>query len=679
VELIITEKQIAAKRIAQILSDGKMKQRKAGEVAAYEFDGKAVIGLSGHIIGIDFPKEYARWNYDFHKLIGANTVKVPVQEKYTTALKNIAKEASRVVIATDYDREGELIGVEALDIVRSVNPNVAIFRVRYSAITPEEIKKAFASPVDVDYNLASSCEARQEIDLIWGAALTRFVSLASGRLGGDFLSVGRVQSPTLALLVEKEKEIESFVTKKYWEVQAVFPDFVAKHDKGRFWDEAEAKGIVSRLGKEAVVTDMKKEERGDHPPSPFNTTEFLRAATAIGFSAANAMRIAEWLYMNGYISYPRTDNTVFPELDFRSLIGMFLQTEFSPYASELLKKDRLVPVKGKKLATDHPPIYPAAVGVDPKGSMTNEQYKVYELIVRRFFANFADPSIWERKKVELKIDGEPFSASGIRIVKEGWRWFYPYNRIETKLLPELSAGQKLKAVKVEAVGKETKPPPRYTQGVLIKKMEDLGLGTKSTRHETLSKLYERSYVQGKQIRPTKKAYAVIDSLASYAASITKPDMTRLLEEDMDRIAAGKKTEKEVVDESRTMLDSIFKDLMKDKAAISQVLKDKMREDEQVGACPKCNADLLIKRSRRGLRFIGCSAYPKCDFSLPLPRDGRVTVLSQKCEKHGLPFLQINKSGRKPWTLGCPYCNFIEWKENSKKEKSVQTTEAPVST
>jgi DNA topoisomerase-1 len=345
--LIIAEKHDAAKRIAQILAGSKPKSTRVDGAETFSFDDRVVIGLSGHIVGVDYPPGYNNWQkVDCKDLIHAEIVTTPIQEKIISALKKLGKEADRITIATDYDREGELIGVEALKIAAEKNPGIKIDRVRYSAITKEEIQSAFQNSGKVDYDLAASGEARQIIDLIWGAVLTRFISKTSGRLGKEFLSVGRVQSPTLALIVDREKEIEAFKPEPYWEIYAdLEKELRVHHAKGKIWDKAEVDRIVENLGPEATVKSIEKKPRFDKPPTPFDTTSFISAASAIGFSAANAMRIAEWLYTNGFISYPRTDNTVYPpSIDLKSLVSMFTKGVFAKDAQRLLK-GKMVPTR----------------------------------------------------------------------------------------------------------------------------------------------------------------------------------------------------------------------------------------------------------------------------------------------------------------------------------------------
>ncbi len=683
--LIIAEKHIAAKRIAAILAPGKTKQVRVSGVDTYEYESeegtKIFIGLSGHIVKLDFPKAYNNWQkVEAKELIGADVITTSTQVKIVAALKKLGKTATKVTIATDYDREGELIGVEALDIIREVNPDVVFERVHYSAITPKAIDDAFSNPVNVDFNLADAGHSRQVIDLVWGASMTRYISLAAGRLGKMFLSVGRVQSPTLSLIVEREKERDAFIPKPYWELSAMLESksgvqFKAEHRTKRFWEKAEvdaAMGNVS-VGDDALVTELTTSEKIDKPPTPFNTTEFIGAASSIGFTAANAMRIAETLYTNGFISYPRTDNTVYPEsLDLRAQIEIFKTGAFKQYALKLLEKEELVPTKGKKETTDHPPIFPASLA--KKSEMNEQEWKLYELVVRRFFATFADPAKWETIRSKFDINGEDFKANGARLVVPGWRWYYHYNAPEDRLLPELTEGDKLKVDKVEVEAKETQPPGRYGQGRLIKIMEDLGLGTKATRHEIISKLYSRAYVHGNPLQPTKTAVAVVDTLETFAPTMSKPDMTSKLEADMDRIAEGEIPEDEVLNESREMLGLIFKELEINKEDISESLRAGLREDKIIGVCSNCKSNLMVMRSKRGSRFIGCDGYPDCNFALPLPRSGQVVVTDKLCEDHGMYHIRIINSGKRPWNLGCPHCNFLEWQKSQAEEKEKQGTD-----
>ncbi len=657
--LIITEKQNAAERIAKILFRD-VRTLKRGKVSYYHSPSTNafVLGLKGHIIELDFPKKFRSWTKTkLLDLINAELVKEEKEKEIISLLKELAKNAERVTIATDYDREGELIGVEALEII--CRNGLKVDRARFSAITKDEILKAFQNPSKVDFNLASSAMARQKIDLIWGAVLTRFISLSSGRLGRDFLSVGRVQTPTLRLIVEREREIENFRPEKFYEILLEFDGFSARHPK-RYTDPEKAREIFSKVGEYATVENYSSTRKSEAKPVPFNTTEFLRAASAF-MPPHMAMSIAENLYINGYISYPRTDNTAYPpSLNLREIVRAFLDSEFSREAKIVLDQNEISPSRGKKETTDHPPIYPTAVA--SRKELTANEWKIYELIVRRFLATLAENAVWEIRNAELESNGVKFLGGGRRLVSPGWREIYIYSRAGEVNLPVLRVGERLKIRNKRIEEKETKPPPRFSPATLIKLMERLNLGTKSTRHEIIKKLISRGYIDGNPYRPTNIAFSVIDVLKEKAETITLPDMTARLEEEMDRIAEGRKSEEEVVMESRRMLYEILKNI--GDGEVTTKLKEGINRDKVVGKCPKCGKEILIRKSKTGKRFIGCSGYPECNFSLPLPQKGSIYVTTKYCKDHEVRILKIK--GKKPWSF-CPICNYNEFLKSQGKD------------
>ncbi|MEM0203097.1 MAG: DNA topoisomerase I [Archaeoglobaceae archaeon] len=646
--LIITEKQSAASRIASLLFKDA-KALKDGKIVYYysKSNDAYVLGLKGHVVELDFPKKFRSWTKTkLVDLINSELVTVEKEKAIISLLRELAKKSQRVTIATDYDREGELIGLEAVEIIRAVKEDVKVDRARFSAITKEEIAKAFAKPEKLDLNLAKSALARQKIDLIWGAVLTRFISLSSRRLGKDFLSVGRVQTPTLRLIVEREKEIENFKPEKYYEISLDL-GFIAKHPK-RFKDLSSAKEAISKIGEFALVKNFEVKKRVEPKPTPFNTTEFLREASAF-MPPHVAMSVAENLYINGYISYPRTDNTVYPEsLDLLRIVEAFKDSEFSKEAKKVLEQETIVPSKGKRRTTDHPPIHPTSVA--KRGELTKEEWIIYELIVRRFLATLAKDAIWEMRRAELE-SGIEFIAIGKKLVEPGWREIYVYSKAEEVALPMLSVGEKLRIIDKRLEEKETRPPPRFSSASLIKLMEKLNLGTKSTRHEILKKLVSRGYVAGNPYRPTQIAFSVIDVLREKAETITLPEMTAKLEKEMDEIAEGKKSEEEVVLESRKLLEEIMSEIKIEE--ISEKLREGVKKDKVIGKCPQCGKELVLRRSKAKKRFIGCSGYPECNFSLPLPQKGSLTVTAKECEKHRTKILRVRD--KKTWSF-CPICN-----------------------
>ncbi|AOW80590.1 DNA topoisomerase I [Halodesulfurarchaeum formicicum] len=667
-ELIITEKNNAARRIADILSDGSARTERVGGVDVYAWGTHRVIGLAGHVVGVDFPPEYEDWR----DVEPAELVHAPIETRVTkpdivTSLKRLARKADRVVIATDYDREGELIGKEAYELVREVEESVPVDRVRFSSITENEVKTAFANPDELDFELAAAGEARQRIDLLWGAALTRFLSLSAGQRGQDFISVGRVQTPTLKLVVDKEREIQAFDPETYWELFADLAGgettFQAQYfydDDGseaeRIWDEThatEAEADLKSAGT-ATVESVRRRQRTDDPPAPFDTTQFIKAAGSLGFNAGQAMSIAEDLYTAGYITYPRTDNTVYPDdLEPAELLAVFEGTPFDEAASSLLAGEDLEPTRGESETTDHPPIHPTP-DVPDQGDLSEDEWTVYELVTRRFFATLAEPAVWEHLRVVAVAEGRTLKANGKRLVEPGYHAVYPYVDTSENYVPDLAEGQTLSIDAVDLEEKETQPPRRYGQSRLIETMEKLGIGTKSTRHNTIEKLYDRGYLEDDPPRPTQLAMAVVEAAEEYADLVVSEEMTQELEAEMTAIVEGEKELEDVTADSRDALDRIFDLLGASRAEIGEHLRSSLKADRTLGPCPECGRDLLIRENRYGSYFVGCDGYPDCEFTAPLPNRGEPQVMDETCDRHDLHHVKM-LDGRNTFVHGCPLC------------------------
>jgi DNA topoisomerase-1 len=702
VQLVITEKNDAAKKIAELLGEGAPKKDKVYETPVYRFkrggEEWVSIGLRGHILEIDFVKEL-----DFSKKLGwygvdsngvilsatlpdtlakppfkkrkpfsengvdlkgwkvpalpylvyAPLEKLPKERGIIRSIKNLATKAEAVCIATDFDREGELIGSDALAMVHEAAPGLPATRARYSAFTKEEITHAFANLVEVDNNLAQAGESRQWIDLIWGAVLTRYLTMARFAGIGNTRPAGRVQTPTLALVVAKEEERNAFVPEDYWVLKgtcnAPTDPFEATHATARFKEEAEANAAYAKVktATTATVQAIERKKRTVPAPTPFNTTSLQAAAAAEGLSPARTMRIAESLYMDGYISYPRVDNTVYPDsLDLRETVKMLAKVPaYGPYAAVLLGKEKLTATRGKTLTTDHPPIYPTGVG-DPD-KLKPEEWKLYNLVARRFMATLSGAATVEGTKVSLDVAGEPFVARGDVLVNPGFRAIYPYGLKKDEQLPALSEGQTVSFTEPTLAKKQTEPPARYSQGRLIQEMEKLGLGTKSTRHSIIERLMEVRYIQNDPVEPTALGMAVIEALGKFAPHITTPQMTAELEDEMTSIAAGNNTRDGVVAHSRKLLDEIIEELIPRTEAVGEALASAVNADAYIGKCPKCGRDLLLKHSMRTRSsFVGCTGYPDCDVTYGVPQ-GKIEAVEEACATCGKPQIKLTQFRSKP--------------------------------
>ncbi|MDY0087034.1 MAG: DNA topoisomerase I [Coriobacteriia bacterium] len=674
--LVISEKNIAARRIAEILAVGKPTADKVYSTPVYRFrrDGEewVSIGLKGHIMKVDFPEEVddvdlKKWKIEsLPTLVKAPILKEGAEKGIIRALENLSKKADHVVIATDFDREGELIGADARDVVRRVNADVPVGRVRFSAITKDEIERAFAEEGALSEELADAGETRQDIDLVWGAVLTRYLTLASNaaskRAWGDILSAGRVQTPTLKLIVDRERERDAFVPEDYWTVRSTFEStqgeeavtFTASHAKERFAGVAEAERVMAAVEGASTgnVAEVTRSRRTVKPPAPFNTTALQAAAAAEGLSPSRTMRIAESLYMSGLISYPRVDNTVYPpSLELHTLLRELEKVPtYHAYASALLKKGKLTATRGAKETTDHPPIHPTGAA-DPE-RLKPEEYKLYNLVARRFMATLSDPALIESTKLGIDVGGERFVARGDVVVSAGFRAVYPYGMKKEEHLPVLAEGEEVGFLGAEMEAKQTQPPARYSQGKLIQEMEKRGLGTKATRHDIIQTLYDRKYTSGDPIQPTRKGISVENALVTHAERITTPEMTAELEREMDEIAKARTQKDAVVGHSRRLLAEVMKALLNHVPEVGELLKAAADEDAKVGTCPESGHDLLIKYSPRTRSyFVGCQGYPDCTVTYPLPKNARYAAVDDMCPECGSHQVKISQFKR-PARLMC---------------------------
>ncbi len=650
--LVICEKNSAASRIAYLLSNGDMDRNYYFKIPHYEFkrdgDKYVVTGLRGHIVEYDYPEGYNDWGkVDEEDLIQVEPVKEVTASRIVSLLGKKVQDADRIIVATDFDREGELIGLEAVRILQEKKPDIDVKRARFSSLSKPEIEQAFSSLEEVDVNLAESAESRQVIDLAWGAVLTRFLSKTSGHLGKNFISAGRVQSPTLALIVDRDEEIENFEPEPYWLIDALLEkdiEFKARHEEGRIWETEKAESIYEKLedSDSASITSFEEEEKKVWPLPPFNTTQFISDATKLDMTPAQAMKTAEDLYTAGWISYPRTENTVYPRtLNLKGHLEKLKSSELSEEVEEILQQKKIRASRGRKQTTDHPPIYPIKAAT--KGKLKGREWKIYELILRRFLVTVAPAGKAITRDVELDIDGEGFECSGYEVIEEGWMKYYPYFKPRENIVPPLEVGETVDVKDILLSEEETKPPRRYSQGYLIREMEKLGLGTKSTRHQIIQKLYDRGFVTGKVPRATQSGKSVIKTLEAHADMVAKPEMTKTLEEDMQRIAENELDKEKVVDESREMLETVMRSLKKDKEEIRNELKDSLIDQNSVGECPECGGTLVERKGKRG-RFVGCTNYPDCDNTYQIPRTGSVQPANKSCPECGAPKIRVYHRG-----------------------------------
>ncbi|MEM5826201.1 MAG: DNA topoisomerase I [Candidatus Aenigmatarchaeota archaeon] len=666
--LIITEKPTAAKTLAKALAEGEVKEFDNNGVKYYEIsrEGKkfVVAPAAGHLFmlkqkskGWDYPRFDVDW-------VPSYTFKVSkFSEKFFKNIEALAKGASDFIIATDYDEEGEVIGA---NILKFICKRDNAKRMKFSTMTKEELLESFEniSPT-LNKNLVEAGYTRHMLDWYFGINFTRALTNAMKSVGKRFriVSTGRVQGPTLAILAKHEKKIREFKPKTFWEIKLEVKvgkeKFIADFEKDKIWNKEEAEKIINSLkdAKKAKIEDIKKRTIIQKPPKPYNTTSLLADINRyFGYTAMQAMQIAEALYQAGYISYPRTSSEKLPEdINYRRILqNLGNISKYKKLSEILLEKKELKPNEGSKTDPAHPAIYPTH---EVPKKLGDRQQKVYDLIVHRFLATFGDPAKREGIKILLNVNGMKFSLSGVKTISPGWLLLYgPYGKREDVELPEIEKGEEISIVKVIKLEKQTQPPARYSQGSILKEMETRGLGTKATRAIILQILYNRGYLVGKSIEVTDFGLKLVEILEKNIKEIVSEELTRKFEEECDLVESGKKKREEVLEEAKRKIIEISEKIKKIENKIGEELTKALIESQDkystLGTCPKCGGTLKIfKMWNTGKRFVGCSNYKKgCSLAFPLPKDGTIVATGKICEDCKTPIIQVSREGSRPFRM-----------------------------
>ncbi|MEM2336948.1 MAG: DNA topoisomerase I, partial [Candidatus Bathyarchaeia archaeon] len=622
-----------------------------------------------------YPVFSFRWVPRYVAERGAKQIRV-----WLETISKLSRDADTYIDACDYDIEGSIIGYCILKYACGNKESVAK-RMKYSTLTKEELEKSYAELLPkLDFALIEAGKTRHEIDWLYGVNLSRALTIAAKDWSGKYatLSTGRVQGPTLRFLVAREKAIRCFVPTPYWQIRAEIEIdgqvFEAEYEKDIIETKKEANAVVDACkGKDGVVESIEVKQFQQMPPTPFDIGALQSESYSLfGYTPRRTLDIAQRLYLDALISYPRTSSQKLPpainyEAILKSLSGV---SEYRKLAAELLAKKELKPNEGKKEDPAHPAIYPT--GNLPERVLEEPERRIWDLVVRRFMAVFGEPAIRQSLKVCINVDGQRFFLRGRQTLKEGWLHFYePYVRSEEVLLPPLEEGQRLRVRRVILEDKFTKPPPRYNPGSLLKKMEEAGIGTKATRADIIQTLYDRKYVRDERMVVTDLGFEVLEVLKRHCPPIVSIGLTRKLEERMDKIQSNQEKRESVLLDAIEILKPVVEGLKAKEKTIGEQLSNAIKkarlEERIVGQCPLCGTGMLmILYSRKtGKRFIGCTNFFKkqCNAAFPLPQRGIARPLGRNCRGCGWPTVQVRIKGRRPWNL-CfnPKCPLkMEWR------------------
>jgi DNA topoisomerase-1 len=579
----------------------------------------------------------------------------------------LARDADAFIDACDYDIEGSIIGYYILKYACGNKENVSK-RMKYSTLTDEELEKSYAELLPhLDFALIEAGRARHEVDWLYGINLSRALTIAAKKWSGKYatLSTGRVQGPTLKFLAMRERSIRSHIPTPYWEIKATVDidgkRLEAEYEKKPIETKKEAETVLGACkGKDGTVDKIEVKQFQQSPPLPFDLGTLQGEAYRVfGYAPRRTSNIAQRLYLDALISYPRTSSQKLPqtinyEAILKNLNGI---PRYSELTAELLAKPELTPREGKKEDSAHPAIYPT--GKKPERALDNSERNVFDLIARRFMAVFNEPAIRQSMKACINVNGHRFYLSGRQILKEGWLRFYkPYVSSEEVTLPSIQEGQTINVKKVIAEDKFTKPPPRYNPRSILRKMEKTEIGTKATRADIIQTLYDRKYVRDERIIVTDLGFEILEVLEKYCPTVVSIKLTKELEEKMDKIQANSEKRENVLVDVVEILTPVVEKLKEKEQIIGEQLSNAVRNaklnERTIGTCPICKTGKLtiLYSQRTGKRFIGCTNYFKglCKTSFPLPQRGTTKPLKMNCRGCGWPTIYVRIKGRRPWTL-----------------------------
>jgi DNA topoisomerase-1 len=656
---------------------------KAKTIAKYLGKNYTVKASVGHIM--DLPK--SRLGVDIEKDFEPKYIMIKGKAPVVKELKSAAKKADRILIATDPDREGEAIASHVAETIADSAKTSEIYRVLFNEITKRAVLLAIEHPGKIDENKVEAQQARRVLDRLVGYQISPIL-WKKVRRG---LSAGRVQSVALRLICEREEEIRAFVPEEFWSLTAILegkapPQFEARllkkdEEKLRVKNNDEVQNILAALqGKPYTVAKVDKKERRRNPVPPFTTSKLQQeAGRKLGFTSKRTMGIAQSLYEGvdvgeegtiGLITYMRTDST---------RVGKEAQDEAreliaSKYGRDYLPEKPPVYTSAKSAQEAHEAIRPTSALREPDAVMKyleNDQYKLYKLIWNRFVASQMSSAVIDQTSVDIKAGDYTFRASGSTVKFPGFMAVYMEEKPEDQVsdddngeavLPPLTEGEGLTLIKLNPKQHFTQPPPRFSEALLVKTLEEKGIGRPSTYAAIISTIQDRHYVQKAEnkFRPTELGALVSDLLVNHFPVVMDVAFTARMEEELDKIEEGQMQWVEAV---KDFYKPFNESLEKAQADMKDFKAEQMPTDI---SCEKCGKPMVIKWGRNG-QFLACSGYPDCKNTKPFVRkeNGEVEAApeettDEKCPKCSSPMLV--KRGRFGKFLACsryPECNHTQ--------------------
>jgi DNA topoisomerase-1 len=658
-KLVIVESPSKSKTIGQYLGSEYKVLSSKGHIRDLSISGKGGLGID---IENNFKPRYEI---------------IKDKKQIVNELKKASSKADEVYLATDPDREGEAISwhlKETLDL-----HDKPTHRVIFNEITKDRIKEAFSKPRDIDYNLVSSQETRRILDRIIGFKLSK---LLQSKIKSK--SAGRVQSATLKIIVDRERDIQKFEPEEYWKVKAVFPEFEAElvkinGKKVKLPSEEVTQQLLTSLEPEFLVSAINKKTRKRETKLPFITSTLQQeASTKLNFSSKKTMLIAQRLYEGidfgtesvGLITYMRTDSIRLSDTFVKPAMKYIASQYGDEYVGYLRK-----PKRKNNVQDAHEAIRPTDIYRQPKEVkkfLSRDEYLLYKLIYYRTLASLMKPALLSVTEIELSNQIALFKASAQEIVFDGYLKVYTYDKVSVSTLPDLSEGIFLVPLDILKTQHFTSPPSRFTEARLIKEMEELGIGRPSTYSQTITILKNRKYVkmEEKKFVPTEQGILTVEKLEEFFSKIITVDYTARMEQVLDDISEGKLNQTDII----SSFYHSFIPLVEKANEKMEKLPPKTTGEK----CPLCGHDMVYRNSRYGT-FEACGNYPKCKYikkeetvkqevvstgvTCPACNSGEIVErIARKGRNKGKKFYACNNFPRCKFTLAykptgeaCPKC------------------------
>ncbi|XP_052784926.1 DNA topoisomerase 3-alpha-like [Mya arenaria] len=701
--LNVAEKNDAAKCIADVMSRGRFNRKEGFSKfnKLYEFEymlfnqrcNMVMTSVSGHLLGLEFTGQYKKW----HACSPVSLFDAPVEkycpENFIDIKRTLEREvrgSQFLVVWTDCDREGENIGFEVIQVCKAIKPNIQVYRAKFSEITPQAIARACNNLIQPDKRVSDAVDVRQELDLRIGAAFTRFQTLRLQKifpnvLADQLISYGSCQFPTLGFVVERYKQVQAFVPEPFWKLRVKYKmdevDVEFNWKRNRLFDYMACfilyqQCIESPL---ARVVDTKGRSKSKWRPQALDTVELEKLASRkLRINAKETMRIAEKLYTNGFISYPRTETNMFTkEIDLRALVEEQTRDEnWGEFAQGVLERGP-TPRNGNKTDNAHPPIHPTKYTHNLQG----DEKRVYEFVVRHFLACCSQDAQGFETTVEIDVAEERFTAQGLMITARNYLEVYTYEKWNAKEIPVFDKGDEFEPTSIEMKDGETAPPPLLSEADLIALMDKHGIGTDATHADHIETIKSRNYVgvrpDGRFV-PGQLGMGLVEGYDAMGFEMSKPHLRSELEADLKRICEGTKQQQAVLQEQVRKYKEVFIEACRQAEKIDESLSNFLGEEAQpapadselnrsssspVLKCPMCGSDMLLKAKKDGKGFyIGCMGFPDCKSAVWLPGGVlEADVSNDTCPKCGPDTHLVNfkfKRGSVPPTVPLEYTGCV---------------------